>query len=188
MPQKMKLNKLGFASSPKQAITLACLSAMIRYVATKLDVIESALTAGYLSINSIPYTEAVDELMEGFIDYQAQVYKKGAWTKPTSWESRSFNFGEDIGKHTCYSMFFEELRDIPNIFPTPQRNGILYRRLELACRSYHHANRFCWTQTCCRSAASVRWQIDVVGYGKVKAAAYGGAQSGSQRSIERQAG
>ena len=99
------------------------IAALIRYAALKLDVIESALTAGYLNMESLPYTEAVDELMEGFLDYQAQVYKNGAWTKPTAWDSRSFNFGADIGKHTCYSMFFEELRDIPNIFPTLKETG-----------------------------------------------------------------
>ncbi len=98
-------------------------AAMIRYAATKLDVLESALTAGYLGITNIPYTEAVDELMEAFLEYQAQVYKKGAWTKPTSWDSRSFNFGEDIGKRTCYSMFFEELRDIPNMIPSLKETG-----------------------------------------------------------------
>jgi len=98
-------------------------AAMIRYAASKLDVIESALTAGYLGINNIPYTEAVDELMEAFIEYQAQVYKKGAWTKPGSWDSHSFNFGEDIGKRTCYSMFFEELRDIPNMYPSLKEAG-----------------------------------------------------------------
>lgn len=98
-------------------------AALIRYAAMKLDTIESALTAGYLNMESLPYTEAVDELMEGFLDYQAQVYKNGAWTKPTSWDSRSFDFGIDIGKHTCYSMFFEELLDIPNIFPTLKDTG-----------------------------------------------------------------
>jgi saccharopine dehydrogenase (NAD+, L-lysine-forming) len=99
------------------------LAVMIRYTALKLDVIESALTAGYLNMKNIPYTEAVDELMESFLEYQAQVYKNGAWTKPTSWDSRSFNFGEDIGKRTCYSMFFEELRDIPNMIPTLKETG-----------------------------------------------------------------
>ena len=99
------------------------IAALIRYAALKLDVIESALTAGYLNMESLPYTDAVDELMEGFLDYQAQIYKNGAWTKPTAWDSRSFNFGVDIGKRTCYSMFFEELRDIPNIFPTLRDTG-----------------------------------------------------------------
>jgi hypothetical protein len=98
-------------------------AAMIRYAATKLDVIESAVTAGYLNINNIPYTEAVDELMEAFLDYQAQVYKKGAWTKPSSWDMHSFDFGRDIGNRTCYSMFFEEIRDIPQIFPSIKETG-----------------------------------------------------------------
>jgi hypothetical protein len=98
-------------------------AAMIRYSASKLDVIESALTAGYLGINNIPYTEAVDELMEAFLEYQAQIYKHGAWTKPTSWDMQSFNFGEDIGKRTCYSMFFEELRSIPNMYPSLNEAG-----------------------------------------------------------------
>ena len=47
-------------------------AAMIRYAATKLDNMESAVTAGYLNMKNIPYSEAVDELMECFLDYQAQ--------------------------------------------------------------------------------------------------------------------
>ncbi len=98
-------------------------AALIRYAVTKLDVTESALTAGYLNMQGLPYTEAVDELMEGFIDYQTQVFKNGAWTKPNSWDMRSFNFGEDLGKRLCYSMFFEELRDLPNMIPTLKETG-----------------------------------------------------------------
>ncbi len=98
-------------------------AAMIRYTAAKLDIVESAFTAGYLNMQGLPYTEAVDELMECFLDYQAQVYKHGAWTKPTSWDSHSFNFGNDIGKRTGYSMFFEELHDIPNLIPSIKDTG-----------------------------------------------------------------
>jgi len=98
-------------------------SAMIRYAASKLDTIESARVAGYLNIGNLQYTEAVDELMEGFIHYQAQVYKNGAWTKPGSWDTRKFDFGEEIGIRTCYSMFFEELRCIPEMYPTLKDTG-----------------------------------------------------------------
>lgn len=98
-------------------------SAMIRYAASKLDCIESARTAGYLNMGNLQYTEAVDELMEGFIHYQAQVYKNGAWTKPSSWEMRKFDFGDGICVKTCYSMFFEELRCIPEMFPTLRDTG-----------------------------------------------------------------
>jgi hypothetical protein len=98
-------------------------AALIRYATSKLDETESALTAGYLNMKNIPYSEAVNELMESFIDYQAQVFKNSAWTKPNSWDMRSFNFGEDLGKRTCYSMFFEELRDIPNLIPSIKETG-----------------------------------------------------------------
>ncbi len=98
-------------------------AALIRYAACKLDTVESAFTAGYLNMKDIPYSEAVDELMEAFVDYQAQVYKNGAWTKPSAWDARKFSFGSDIGKRTCYSMFFEELREIPSMYPTLKHTG-----------------------------------------------------------------
>ena len=98
-------------------------SAMIRYAASKLDCIETALTAGYLNMGNLQYTEAVDELMEAFLHYQAQVYKNGAWTKPGSWDMRKFDFGEGIGAKTSYSMFFEELRCLPEMYPTLKDTG-----------------------------------------------------------------
>jgi hypothetical protein len=96
---------------------------LIRYAASRLDVIESALTAGYLNMQSFPYTEAVDELMEGFVDYQSQVFKNGAWTKPSAWGMHPFDFGKDLGKHLCYSMFFEELRALPDMIPALKETG-----------------------------------------------------------------
>lgn len=93
-------------------------AAIVRLAAAKLDSIESAITAGYLNISNIPYTEAVDELMEAFIDYQAQVYKNGAWTKKSQWDMRAFDFGKEIGKRTCYSMYFEEMRALPEMYPS----------------------------------------------------------------------
>jgi saccharopine dehydrogenase (NAD+, L-lysine-forming) len=98
-------------------------SAMIRYAASKLDCMESARTAGYLKIGNLQYTEAVDELMEGFIHYQAQVFKNGAWTKPGSWDMRKFDFGPGVGAKPCYSMFFEELRSIPQMYPSLKDTG-----------------------------------------------------------------
>ena len=98
-------------------------AALIRFAATKLDTLESAVTAGFLNMQELPYTEAVDEVMEGFLDYQAQIYKNGVWTQPSSWSMREFDFGNEIGKRTGYSMFFEELRRIPEIFPDLKETG-----------------------------------------------------------------
>jgi saccharopine dehydrogenase (NAD+, L-lysine-forming) len=99
-------------------------SVMIRYAAKKLDKIESAVTAGYLNMgHGLPYTEAVDELMELFLNYEAQVFKNGAWTKPSEWSMTKFDFGPEIGKRSCYSMFFEELRKLPRMYPTLKETG-----------------------------------------------------------------
>ncbi len=99
-------------------------SAMIRYAAGQMDCIESAMTAGFINMGAgIPYTEAVDELMEIFLNYQAQVFKGGRWTKPGSYDTRKFDFGPGIGSRACYSMFFEELRDLPRIYPNLKNTG-----------------------------------------------------------------
>jgi saccharopine dehydrogenase (NAD+, L-lysine-forming) len=90
------------------------------YAAGQLDSIESAVTAGYLNMGGthLPYTEAVDELMEAFKEYQAQVFKNGKWTKPGSFDMRKIDFGGEIGIKNCYSMFFEELRPLPEMYPS----------------------------------------------------------------------
>jgi saccharopine dehydrogenase (NAD+, L-lysine-forming) len=100
-------------------------SALVRYAATQLDVIESAITAGYLNMGgmNLPYTEAVDELVDMFKEFQAQVYKNGGWTKASSFELRKFDFGGDIGRKNCYSMFFEELGPLPEMFPSLKEVG-----------------------------------------------------------------
>jgi saccharopine dehydrogenase (NAD+, L-lysine-forming) len=99
-------------------------SAMIRYAAVNMDCLESALTAGYLNIGNMPpYTETVDELMECFLNYQAQVFKNGCWTKPNSYDIRKFDFESGIGRRDCYSMFFEELRALPEMLPALKETG-----------------------------------------------------------------
>ncbi len=99
-------------------------SALVRYAAARLDVVESAISAGYLNMGKdLPWTEAVDEVVEGFKDYQAQVFKNGAWTKSGAYDLRKIDFGDDIGVKNCYSMFFEELRQLPEMIPSLKEVG-----------------------------------------------------------------
>jgi len=65
----------------------------------------------------------VDELVEAFKDYDARVYKNGAWTKRGAYEIRKYDFGAGVGQKTCYSMFFEELRGLPEMFPALKETG-----------------------------------------------------------------
>ncbi|MBU2611767.1 MAG: saccharopine dehydrogenase NADP-binding domain-containing protein, partial [Chloroflexi bacterium] len=100
-------------------------AALVRYAAAQMDSIESAVTAGYLNMggSKLPYTDSVNELMEVFKEYQAQVYKNGKWTKAGSFDMRKIDFGGEIGMKNCYSMFFEELRPLPEMFPSLKEVG-----------------------------------------------------------------
>ena len=99
-------------------------SALVRYAASQMDSIESAVVAGYLNMGrDLPYTDAVDELIEVFKEYQAQVFKDGKWTSAGSFERRKIDFGSDIGLKTCYSMFFEEMRHLPEMYPSLKETG-----------------------------------------------------------------
>jgi hypothetical protein len=100
-------------------------SAMVRYAALNLDRIDSAVVACYLNMGrAMPYSEAVDELMEIFRHYQGQVYKNGRWTKESSYGLRKINFGDEIGTRTCFSMFFEEIHDLPQMYDSLRDVGV----------------------------------------------------------------
>jgi saccharopine dehydrogenase (NAD+, L-lysine-forming) len=99
-------------------------AAMVRLAGEEFDVLEKAVTAGYLNIGpGAEYTDAVDELMEEFKHYRSQVFKDGKWTIPGSWEMRKVNFGGEVGIKQCASMFFEELGEIPAMFPGLSETG-----------------------------------------------------------------
>jgi saccharopine dehydrogenase (NAD+, L-lysine-forming) len=94
-------------------------AAMVCYAATHLDRIDTAITAGYVNMGKfMPYSDAMDELMEAFQNYQAQVFKNGRWMKAGSYDIRRVDFGGEIGARQCFSMFFEELRALPEMYPT----------------------------------------------------------------------
>ncbi len=99
-------------------------AALVRFAADHFDKIESAITACHLSIGrDIPYSEAVDELVEVVRFYRAQVFTGGHWTNPKAVQIRKIDFGGDIGVRTSYSLFFEELRPLPERFSSLQETG-----------------------------------------------------------------
>ncbi len=99
-------------------------SAMVHFAALQLDRLETASIAGYLNMGrELPYSDAVDELMEIFKNYQAQIYKNGEWTRSGSYEIRDVNFDGEIGVRKCFSMFFEELQALPQMYPALKELG-----------------------------------------------------------------
>ena len=99
-------------------------SALVRFAAAKLDRLDSAVTAGFLNMgHDLPYSDAVEELAHVFVDYQGQVFKDGAWTPDGAYDMRAIDFGGAIGKKNSSSMFFEELRDLPEMIPSLRETG-----------------------------------------------------------------
>lgn len=107
-------------------------SAMVRFAAAQLERLDSAVVACYLNMGqALPYSEAVDELMEIFVNYNGQVFKDGQWTKPGSFHMRKIDFGDRtsdrtgdrIGIRNSYSMYFEELGDLPEMIPSLRELG-----------------------------------------------------------------
>ena len=94
-------------------------AALARHAAAQLDSIEDVVAAGFLNMGrDLPYSEAFGELVEAFKDYHGETFKNGAWTKPGSFATQVVDFGGDIGRRRCYAMFFEELRPLPDMFPS----------------------------------------------------------------------
>lgn len=99
-------------------------AAMVRYAAAHMDALHTAAVAGYLNMGrALPYSEAVDELMEVFRHYQGQVYEDSRWTKTSAYKTREVDFGGDIGSRACVSMFLEELRALPGMMPELREMG-----------------------------------------------------------------
>jgi len=100
-------------------------SALVRHAAARMDRLESAVVSCFMNLRGdLPYTEAVDELMEVFAHYPTQVFGDGRWSTPGSYALRRVDFGPGIGRRSCYSWLLEELRRLPEMYPSLKETGL----------------------------------------------------------------
>jgi saccharopine dehydrogenase (NAD+, L-lysine-forming) len=102
-------------------------AALARYAAGRLERVDRIVVAAVLNQEGgIPFTSAFTELVEGFRDYQAMLFKDGKWRK-VGWFSREsllrVDFGPDLGARSCYPMMMEEMRALPEMFPFLRQAG-----------------------------------------------------------------
>jgi hypothetical protein len=104
-------------------------AALIRYAAPSFDRIETAQVGSVIQIDwrGLPITEAtIVEMVEEFSDYQSFSFKDGSW-KPANWWStaalRYMEFGGEFGRRYGMPMFLEELRALPEMYPTLKEVG-----------------------------------------------------------------
>jgi saccharopine dehydrogenase (NAD+, L-lysine-forming) len=87
-------------------------STLVRYAATQLDTLDSAVVAGVLH-QPIPYTEAVTDLVREIQNSKQMAYEDGNWREISWSEIRQIDFGPPFGVQPCYAMDFPELHGLP---------------------------------------------------------------------------
>lgn len=104
-------------------------AALVRYAAASFAALESAIVGSVIKVDwrnlHLPDDTAM-ELVQELKDYQALVFKDGAWREAgwlDTWAYRSLDFGVPFGKQYCAPMFLEELRSLPQSFPTLAETG-----------------------------------------------------------------
>jgi hypothetical protein len=104
-------------------------AALICYAARSFDRLEKARVGSVIQIDwrGLPINDAtISEMVEEFSDYQSLSFQGGSW-KPANWWSpyviQYMQFGREFGRRYCMPMFLEELRILPQEFPSLKETG-----------------------------------------------------------------
>lgn len=104
-------------------------AALIRYAARSFDRLEKARVGSVIQIDwrGLDVADAtIFEMVEEFSDYQSLAFKDGSW-QPANWWSpyviQYMQFGREFGRRYCMPMFLEELRLLPQEFPSLRETG-----------------------------------------------------------------
>jgi saccharopine dehydrogenase (NAD+, L-lysine-forming) len=104
-------------------------AALVRYVAPFFDHLKTAVVGSVIKVDWASLTmsdSTVYEFMEEIIDFEALVFKEGQWKKARMqgmMDSITMDFGGAFQKQNCVPMFLEEMRPIPDMFPSLSRTG-----------------------------------------------------------------
>ena len=101
-------------------------AAMVRYSASEFDEIISANVYSYLNLDWKSYSfssATAKEMISEFSDYNSEFYSDGKWKKPKWSEYNKFNFGKMIGRQYTAPMMLEEMRSLPEEFPSLNETG-----------------------------------------------------------------
>jgi saccharopine dehydrogenase (NAD+, L-lysine-forming) len=104
-------------------------AALVRYAALKLDRLLKANVGSVIKIDWKPLTfsqATVDEMVGEFSDYDSRFFKDGEWRRARMdivVDHITMDFGAPFGKQNCIPMVLEEMRGIPQSFPTLRETG-----------------------------------------------------------------
>jgi len=104
-------------------------AALVRYAAGSFDSLERAVVGSVIKEDwaglDLP-EETILELLEELNDFQNLVFKEGVWKKTGMFGMQDFlrmDFGREFGTQYCAPMFLEEMRALPEMFPSLQETG-----------------------------------------------------------------
>jgi hypothetical protein len=104
-------------------------SAIIRYISTYFDSILDAMVGSVMNLDYHTYKFSPSsrmEFLEELMDFQSLYYKNGKWINAsfyTNKDLKEIDFGSEFGKKYCAPMFFEELRVLPESYPSLKNIG-----------------------------------------------------------------
>jgi short subunit dehydrogenase-like uncharacterized protein len=102
---------------------------LVRYVSQYFDSLESARVGSVIKEDWKTIQvgdEAISELVDLINDYEMLVYKAGRWQKANMLSSSDYlhmDFGKVFGRQYCFPMMLEEMRSLPQIYPTITDTG-----------------------------------------------------------------
>jgi saccharopine dehydrogenase (NAD+, L-lysine-forming) len=104
-------------------------AALVRYVAAYFDRLESANVGSVIKADwrSVSLSDStICEFIELINDFQALVFRRGRWKKARMFgmmDYISMEFGGEFGRQYCVPMFLEEMRQIPEMYPSLSETG-----------------------------------------------------------------
>lgn len=104
-------------------------AALVRYVSQCFDRLDAAHVSSVIKIDWRALSlspETVEEFVREIQDYDTQFYTGGSWRKARlagMLDYRVVDFGPPFGRQYVVPMMFEEMRAIPDMFPSLQETG-----------------------------------------------------------------
>ena len=104
-------------------------AALVRYLAPRFDRLDSARVGSVIKIDwrGLAFSSAtIEEMVTEFSDFKMLEFKEGEWRK-ASWRSMmkplTMDFGPPFDRQYCVPMFLEEMRSLPDLYPSLRETG-----------------------------------------------------------------
>jgi len=104
-------------------------AAMVRLVADQFNSLESANVGSVIKIdwNTLDLSPAtMEEFVGEFMDFQTLHFKDGRWQQTSALAMmipKFMNFSGEFGRQYCIPMFLEEMRSLPEMYPSLRETG-----------------------------------------------------------------